>query len=127
MKLVPPNPELSELVATDRRVCFLVSYIESHIGDPVIDITHLAAEVGLSPSQVRRIFRHTLQRSVRTYILEERLTRARHLLLNTFLSVKEVMVTVGMTDPSRFSRVYRRTFGVSPSDERRRAAMPKAG
>jgi len=53
------------------------------------------------------------------FIREQRLIRARQLLQqDVTLSVKEVMVAVGLNDPSHFSHAYQRKFGVSPTADR---------
>jgi AraC-like DNA-binding protein len=52
-----------------------------------------------------------------------RLRRARLLIERTFLSVKEVMGLVGYSDPSHFSRDFRRFHGVSPSALRGRGIV----
>ena len=44
--------------------------------------------------------------------------RASVLLERTFLSVKEVMAQVGCTDPSHFSRDFRRHHGFAPREWR---------
>jgi AraC family carnitine catabolism transcriptional activator len=54
---------------------------------------------------------------MRHYLLQ-RLAKAHKLLQQTDLSVTEVAVSAGFTSLEHFSRVYRQTFGVSPSGDR---------
>jgi transcriptional regulator GlxA family with amidase domain len=53
------------------------------------------------------------------YVKVLRLHRARSLMLQTFLSVKEVMSESGFSDISHFVREYKRAFGETPSETRR--------
>ncbi len=56
-----------------------------------------------------------------------RMTNAGTLLINTDLSVGEVAGAVGFEDPFYFSRVFRRTFGVSPLQYRKGAGKDERG
>jgi AraC-like DNA-binding protein len=55
-----------------------------------------------------------------------RMIRARLLIERTCLSIKEVMVQVGCSDPSHFARDFRDFHGLSPT-EWRAAAGPGSG
>ena len=50
--------------------------------------------------------------------LEARLTRARHLLLNTDLPLIEIAIACGFASSSHFSKCYRERYGTSPYRER---------
>ena len=47
--------------------------------------------------------------------------RARTLLERTFLTVKQAMTQVGISDASHFARDYRRYHGFTPSETKRRS------
>jgi transcriptional regulator GlxA family with amidase domain len=47
-----------------------------------------------------------------------RLERARNLLIQTDRSVTEVAYATGFESPGHFSRVYRASFGLSPSKQK---------
>lgn len=49
-----------------------------------------------------------------------RLDRARHLLLQTEMSVIDVAFACGFESPGHFARVYRTAFGVTPMTQRGR-------
>ena len=57
------------------------------------------------------------------YLHISRMTQARQLLERTGLAVKEVMAEVGISDPSHFSRAFRRFHGVAPSELRKARFM----
>ncbi len=78
----------------------------------------LAAEAGVSPRQVERLFRQHLGRTPGEHYLRLRLDRARLLLRQSELSVLEVAVACGFASASHFTRAYRRAYGHAPSAER---------
>jgi len=49
-----------------------------------------------------------------------RLERAKELMQGSFLSVKEVMILVGMTDLSHFVKDYKNMHGETPGQTRRK-------
>lgn len=118
LKLVPRHALVS-----DRRLVWVLTCIDAHLVDPALTVTHLAQQVRLSPSQLRRLAQAQLGFPLKQRISELRLIRAQELFLTTFLSVKEATAAVGFNDPSHFSRNYRRLFGVGPSEQRRAASL----
>jgi transcriptional regulator GlxA family with amidase domain len=49
------------------------------------------------------------------------LEKAKDLLKNSFLSVKEVMTEVGMSDAGHFGRSFKAAYGVTPGKYRQQA------
>ena len=109
----------------DERITWTVSQIDKRLADP-LDVTDLATSVNLSPSRFAFLFRRDMGMSPARFVRARRLDRARELLETTFLSVKEVMVSVGFNDASHFTREFRRHHGLGPRDWRTaRRARPK--
>ncbi len=79
-----------------------------------IMVRDLAARVGLSMSRLARLFRAELGVTPSAYLQSERMTRARLLVERTSLSIADIMLQVGVADPSHFARDFRRTHGFSP-------------
>jgi AraC-like DNA-binding protein len=74
----------------------------------------LAAEAGLSPAQLHRLFRAETGLSPMEWLRRERITAAKALLLDPDLTVQAVAEAVGYPDPFHFSRDFRRLAGRSP-------------
>jgi transcriptional regulator GlxA family with amidase domain len=104
----------------DPRVTRVIEMMEAQLDRPV-SLADLAAAVNLSPSRMARIFKQHTGKPPARYLHDLRLARARVLLERTYLSVKQVMVCVGLNDPSHFSRDFRRAHGFSPSHLRQRS------
>ena len=101
----------------DERIAFVVSMLEADIQRP-LNVQGLAAKVNLSSSRLRHLFRIEKGTTLAKYQRELRLQAARMLLVTSFLTIKEVMNQVGISDSSNFSHVFKTAFGVSPETYR---------
>lgn len=84
----------------------------------------LAARIRLTPSALRRLFKHETGVRFGEWLTEQRLQRAAHLLASSFLSVKEITHAVGYEHPSSFTRAFERRFLQTPSSYRAARARP---
>lgn len=80
----------------------------------------LAQQVNLSVSYLCRIFKQDTGRSINQYISERRMSRAVELLTGTRMPVKSVALTVGFDDQMYFSRLFHKTYRMTPSAYRAR-------
>ena len=79
-------------------------------------VTDYAGMCGLSPDRFAHLFREVTDVSPHRYITNIRIERARYLLKNTNLNVCEIALSVGMSDPLYFSRIFKKYTGISPSE-----------
>jgi AraC-like DNA-binding protein len=86
----------------------------------------VAAAVNLSMSRFSRLFSRDTGMTPHQYLRALRMERARLLLSRTFLTVKQAMAQVGISDASHFSRDFRAYHGMTPTAARH-AQMPYAG
>jgi len=105
----------------DPRITWIVNYMHLEMAR-ALSIRELSALVNLSPSRFRALFAAQIGAPPLRYLQRLRLRRARLLVERTFLSVKEVMVLVGYSDPSHFARDFHREHGSPPSAFRREGA-----
>ena len=80
----------------------------------------LAKDVNLSNSRLHQVFKEETGLSPAKYLRLLRMQQAKELLETSYLSVKEVMVRVGVTDESHFVRDFKKTFGCTPAKYRER-------
>ncbi|MBA3708198.1 MAG: AraC family transcriptional regulator [Planctomycetes bacterium] len=111
----------TEPVRMPKRLLAAVRHIEDHLAEP-ITLADLAHRSLLSISRFSAEFRTHLQASPIEYVLHLRLQHALHLLRDRNLSVAQVSVSVGFADPFYFSRQFRRRYGLSPMQYRRKLA-----
>ncbi len=83
----------------------------------------MAESVNLSPPYFCFLFKTITGVPPAKYLKSLRMQQAASLLTTTFLSVKEIVRRVGLTDESHFVRDFKRFYGVTPSEYRSRAFM----
>lgn len=70
----------------------------------------------MSPFRFSRGFKEVFGISFREYIIRYRLRQACHLLKNPNASITDVALSVGFSDVSHFSKMFKRYLGAPPSD-----------
>jgi len=95
-------------------------YSDSHLGEAGLDVAAIASGVHVSAQHLQRLFR-AKGMSLMRYLWQARLERAA-LLLRTRgaydSSIQEIAWQCGFTAAAHFSRLFKRQYGVSPSDFR---------
>lgn len=81
----------------------------------------------MSPAYLRRLFKNTTGKTLRNYIEEVRTERARALLIDTDLPLKEISYRVGFRHHSAFSFAFKEATGETPWEYRqcRKGAFPE--
>lgn len=80
-----------------------------------IDVTDIAAHVGVSRSHLYRVFVKHLGISPNDFLIRFRINEACSLLRKRSLSIGEISFSVGFADQLYFSRQFKKIKGVSPS------------
>ena len=115
--------ELSEdATAQKARLRSVKAWIEEHLIDPDLSLERIAKNNGVSLRHLHYLFRLT-EVSVSEWILDRRLQRCYDMLTRPelrSLSLTEVAYRCGFRSSSHFSTAFRRRFGHSPSELRRR-------
>ncbi len=83
-------------------------------------LAELAASCNLSSRHFSRAFRQSTGLAPFQWLALKRLETARELVLRTRLSVQEIAWRCGFADHSHLSRSFRRKYGMSPAEDRRR-------
>jgi len=81
-------------------------------------LSHLAAEIGVHPAHLSRVFRRTCGETLGEYVRRRRVEEA-ECALSSDLSLAEIAARAGFSDQAHFTRVFRQHFGVSPGVRRR--------
>lgn len=90
------------------------NFIDRRLPEPVLTPAVVASALGVSPRSLHRAFKDSGE-SVSSFIRTRRLARARDDLLAGY-TVTQVARRWNFTDPSHFSRSFKRHFGINPSD-----------
>ncbi len=97
------------------------SYVDSHPG-AMADVNEMAALCGISCRHLRRLFKQTTKQTLHEYIRDSWVAKAKSLLCDTDLPLKEIASQLGLTDPSSFSMAFRRATGAAPRTFRQQFA-----
>lgn len=92
--------------------------VAKHLANPQLAPDWLCRELGVSRSSLYRIFEPV--GGVSTYIRRERLRKTRDALMDSSdgRSISTIAEQWGFTDPSTYSRMFKKEFGISPSEAR---------
>lgn len=104
----------------DYRVRHAIRLISEDLSRSLV-LGEIARAVNLSQPRLRALFRAETDMTPAQYLKSLRMQKAKKLLDETFLNVKQVMFQVGVKDRSHFARDFRKLYGLSPTDYRRRA------
>lgn len=98
----------------------LVRYIHDNIENE-IRRTDIAGHFHLNPDYLARIFKKETGTTLKEFTTNERISIAKSLLQTTTLPVGMVAAKVGFGSLSHFSKVYLKTTGLTPTEERQAA------
>ena len=91
-----------------------VRHIARHYAEP-LTLAQLAETAGLSPSYFSALFVKVMGVSLREYINHVRVEEAKRLLTATDYPLSQIAVSVGFSDQSYFSKVFKQITGISPN------------
>lgn len=103
---------------TNRHVRVVKDYIKSSYMEN-ISVEKIASSLSLNRRYLSRIFKENTGFSIKEYLLHVRMEEARRL-LSDGKGVFEAATLSGYNDASNFSKMYKRTFGISPIEERKK-------
>jgi len=112
------SPGLSQLAAF--HLARIKRRIDEQLADPALSVSSLAAQLGLSVSQIHRVF-GSEPLTPAQYIWERRLEACSRDLREPRLAgrtVSEIAFGRGFNDAAHFSRVFRERFGSTPREWR---------
>ncbi len=98
-------------------VTTLLQYVDAHFTE---DISRelLSEQFYFAPDYITKIFRKETGMSFKNYIIEKRLDLARKLLIKTGDSVRDISLKVGYDNYSYFTRLFKKSFGITPVEYR---------
>ncbi|MGV2828160.1 response regulator transcription factor [Myxosarcina sp. GI1(2024)] len=88
-------------------------FIEQHYHRP-LKLKEVAAALGYSPAYLTNLVRQKTGRTVKQWIIERRMNKARQLLLSTERSITQIAQKTGYLDTGYFIRQFRQLHGTSP-------------
>ena len=94
----------------------IMKAVNTHLSDSDFNVDMLTREVGISRAQLHRKMKELTGLPVSEFIRNIRLEQAVRLLKEQKINVTQVAYSVGFSNVAHFSTVFRKQFGVSPSE-----------
>jgi len=101
-----------------KEVAAAVEFINNHLGKD-ISLVQVAEYVNLSSGYLSTLFKKELQVTFIEYLNHARMERAKELLVGTYLKSYEIAEEVGFTEATYFSKVFKKSSGLSPNEYRK--------
>ena len=98
-----------------KKVC---DYIDNNLSKD-ISLEESADFAGVSSFYLSKLFKEEKGETFINFLSDKRLEKARQLLENTELSIKEITAEVGYNDQNYFSRIFKNKYGLSPKEYRK--------
>jgi len=93
-------------------------YMDKHYLEPVT-LESIAAKFYVSKEHLSRAFKMTTGENLTEYIIRRRMERAKELLGQPHISIKEAALMCGYTELAYFHRVFKKQFGITPGEMQR--------
>lgn len=107
-------PALSFPKIQNERLQDIIEFIDANLPNHQLSTDRLAAQFHLSPSHLRRLFRHATDTSPMQFVKQRRLEFAQQLLLESSLTIAQISRYCGYKYPPNFTNVFLQHFGESP-------------
>ncbi len=109
----------TSLMRQDRNLGRAVDLMLAHLQDP-LGIGIIAEKLVLPEWTLARLFKRHLKQTPSEYYRYLRLSQAKNLLQNSSYRINEIGTLCGFDNPESFSRAYKKQFGVTASQSRRK-------
>ncbi|MEC0238360.1 response regulator [Paenibacillus dokdonensis] len=96
----------------------IIDFIKQHV-DQAISREDIARHVNLHPDYLSRRFKKETGKSIVEFIVEERISMAKELLVTTNMSVSEIALCVGYSNFSYFSKIFKQGVRMNPNQYRK--------
>ena len=96
-------------------------YLAENALDPMLNINLEAEKYGMSSVTLNRWFRMQYGRTMVAFVSDIRMEKAKELLQNSDMLIKDIVTAVGYYDVPNFSRKFKASVGVTPGQYRQQA------
>jgi AraC-like DNA-binding protein len=104
----------------DRRIFYLCEHLSRNL-EYQWTVEEMSEILKLSVRHFQKLFKSEVKSSPMNYLRDMRLEKARQLLANadSFLTIKEIRLAVGILNDSHFTRDFKKKYGVTPTEYRK--------
>ena len=94
----------------------IMRYVNENLSNPDYNVEQLTEDVGISRAQLHRKMKEITGVSTAEFIRNLRIEQAARLIREKKVNVTQVAYSVGFSNQAHFSTVFKRYFGMSPSE-----------
>lgn len=103
---------------TKNQIQEAINYIEAHYHEP-INMAVVSNEVSMNYTMFSHCFKYYVGQNFVVYLRDLRIKKAKKLLVETNMMVKDICERVGFTDTKHFMKLFKTETGLSPSQYRK--------
>ena len=86
-----------------------------------VSLDDVSRQLKLTPYYFSKLFKQETGMTFMEYLTGLRIERAKEMLRDPELSIKEIGISVGYSDPNYFSRIFKKVQGITPTEYRERS------
>ncbi|MDP2175624.1 MAG: AraC family transcriptional regulator [Bacteroidota bacterium] len=102
----------SEIEKIQEAKQYILDNLANNLTIPIIALT-----VGTNQCYLKKGFKEVFKQTIFEFIQENRMVKAKHLLLTEKYSITDIAASVGYSSLSSFSQSYKNYFGISPTKQ----------
>ncbi|WP_239618633.1 response regulator [Cohnella mopanensis] len=118
--LAPFSREEGESHAGSSKLREIIRYIHAHFQDRNFTIQAIADHVNLSETYLCSFFKKQRGQTIKEYITETRVEKAKELLAEQERKLYDIALSVGISDANYFTTFFKKYAGCTPSEYRER-------
>jgi AraC-like DNA-binding protein/mannose-6-phosphate isomerase-like protein (cupin superfamily) len=92
----------------------ILKYIREHYKDT--NLKELGEYFHFHPSYLSSLIKKEFGENLKDLLTEARMAASRNLLQNTDMTIQNIVIEVGYTNPSYFYKVFKKTYGMTPAE-----------
>lgn len=109
------SSELSSNEQDSKFLKQLIDFIEGHMDQPDMDVNQIAEELSMSRSKLYSKVKGLTGKSVVEFVLNCRLRKAAKLIIEENMTMREVMMQIGIESQAYFTNSFKKIFGETPT------------
>ena len=98
-----------------------ISYIAQHFGEQELSVAQIAGQLHFSQAHLNVLFKQETKMTIKQYLSNYRLERAKLMLERDFYKVSEIAEKCGYTNANYFTKVFREITGMTPAEYRKQS------
>ena len=97
----------------------VMEYVAEHYGEENLSVVQIAEHLHFSPAYLNVLFKQEMKITLKQYLSNYRLERAKKLLEQEYDKITEIAEKCGYANANYFAKVFREATNMSPAEYRR--------